>query len=56
MWPPFVFISGLDKIGMNVKKKKKKKKKKTPGRLLIYFLLVMVYACYQNSQLQLKVF
>ena len=48
MWFPKVFISALDKIGMDVKK--------TIGRFLIYFLLVVVYACNQNTWLQLNVF
>ena len=48
MWFPIVFISALDKIGMDVKK--------TIGPFLIYFLPVMVYACNQNSRLQLNVF
>ena len=43
-----IFISALDKIGMDVKKKK--------TILFIYFLLVMVYACNQNSWLQLNIF
>ena len=49
MWFPTFFISALDKIGMDVKKK-------TVGRFLIYFLPVMVYACNQNSRLQLNIF
>ena len=43
-----VFISALDKIGMDVKK--------PIGRFEIYFLSVMIYACNQNSRLQLNVF
>ena len=39
MWFPKVFISALDKIGMDIK-------------FLIYFLPVIVYACNQNSRLQ----
>ena len=44
---PSSFVSALDKIGMDVKK--------TIGRFFIYFLQSMVYACNQNSQLQLNV-
>ena len=53
MWFPIVFIFALDKILMEVKKTNKKK---TIDRFFIYFLLVMVYACNQNSRLQLNVF
>ena len=45
---PESFTSALDKLGMDLKK--------TIGRFLIYFLQVMVYACNQNSQLQLNIF
>ena len=48
MWFPIVFISALDKIGMDVKN--------PIVRFFIYFLPVMVYACNQNSWLQLNVF
>ena len=45
-WFPIVFISTLGRYG----------RKKPVGRFFIYFLLVMVYACYQYSWLQLNIF
>ena len=42
---PISYISALDKIGMDAKKQS--------VDFFIYFLPVMVYACNQNSRLQL---
>ena len=48
MWFPKLFVSVLDKIGMD--------RKILIGLFLIYFLPVIVYVCNQNSLLQLNVF
>ena len=48
MWFPILLFSALDKIGMDIKKKQS-------ADLFIYFLPIMVYACYLNLQLQANV-
>ena len=47
---PNTFFSALDKMGMDIKKKQQQF-----ANLFVYFLPVMVYACYQNLQLQANV-